>query len=175
MLRFPTYKALVKDDNDLIGLIAYSLYKQEKFEFVDDHKRANDGAEPTDDQMETFCRIANLGSQIAGYRDKAGVVLQTIYQKSVETAVEDVQQDFDAEIEEMERRSQAELKTHLRKLKEPSFSREVGVHALGGFAVWAVVVTLIMAGYFAKNGIPAALEKIMDWQIIKTPAPSKPQ
>jgi hypothetical protein len=174
MLRFPTYKTLVENDNDLIGLIAYSLYKQEKFEFVADHKAANDGDEPSDDQMETYCRTANLASRIAGYRSKAGVLLQNIYQTTVETAVENVQKDFDSDLENMRKAHQAELDSHLRKIKSPSLGREVLVHALGGVIVWMGVVTVVMAGYFAKNGIPAAIQNLTDWRLIRDQPASKP-
>ena len=42
------YSRLVKDKSDMIGHIAYSLYKQEKVSWIEGHKQGNDGKEPTD-------------------------------------------------------------------------------------------------------------------------------
>ena len=45
------YSRLVKDKSDMIGHIAYSLYKQEKVSWIEGHKQGNDGKEPTEEEF----------------------------------------------------------------------------------------------------------------------------
>ncbi|MBD5805347.1 hypothetical protein AZOA_48000 [Azoarcus sp. Aa7] len=64
------YKDLVEDEGDIIGAIAYSIYKSRKIEYIrqfeDEHGRS-----PNDDELAEFNRAAKLPGQLEDYRDKA--------------------------------------------------------------------------------------------------------
>jgi hypothetical protein len=152
MLRFPTYKNLVQNDRDLIGLIAYSLYKQDKLAFVDDHKSV--GGEPDDPQMETFCRASNLPNRIASYRESAASLLQRLNGEVLEGAIDEVKTDY-----------QAELTDQVDKLTPPSLSHEVAVHCMAGVLVWAVVALLIFCALVARNGFQTTVHGLTGYTI----------
>lgn len=64
------YEQLVQDENDLVGAIAYILYKQHKIEFI---KRVEDdcGMSPTSEQWQEFHRSTCLESSILNYQKRA--------------------------------------------------------------------------------------------------------
>ncbi|OVE48555.1 hypothetical protein [Chromobacterium violaceum] len=75
-----TYTDLVKSDDDLIGHVAYSLYKSEKLTwlqtFEDKHQRA-----ATDDEVETYFH-PSVPAKIEEYREKAVEVMNAyIYEE----------------------------------------------------------------------------------------------
>lgn len=64
------YERLVQDENDLVGAIAYVLYKQQKIEFIEGVKKENDG-DPTAEQWVEFHRLTCLESSILNYQKRA--------------------------------------------------------------------------------------------------------
>ena len=50
------FKKLVDDETDLIGLVAYGLYKNNKIEYLEKFKDKN-GREPTEDELELLMNI----------------------------------------------------------------------------------------------------------------------
>lgn len=91
------FKKIVEDDDDFIGMVAYTLYKRQKVEWIEkfqvDHQRR-----PTDDEIESgFARFSNLPSQLENYREQAVQTLdmfldQALYAK-VEEAKEAIRND----------------------------------------------------------------------------------
>jgi hypothetical protein len=152
MVRFPTYNNLVQSDNDLIGLIAYSLYKRDKLAFVEDHN--NGGQDPDDAQMETFCRASNLPNRLASYRESAESVLERLNGQVLEEAIEQVKTDYESELNEI-----------LGKLTPPSWSHEVAVHVAAGIVVWAMVAFLIFCALVARNGFQVTVHGLTGYTI----------
>ena len=48
------YEELVRYDGDMVGRIAYSLYKREKIAFIEQYKKANDGRDPSTKDFDNF-------------------------------------------------------------------------------------------------------------------------
>lgn len=48
------YENLVKDENDLVGKLAYCIYKERKREFIVDHEQKNNGRTPSRNQIHTW-------------------------------------------------------------------------------------------------------------------------
>ena len=48
------YKQLVEKESDILGNIAYSLYKADKIKFIEDFKAKNGGKEPTEADFQPF-------------------------------------------------------------------------------------------------------------------------
>ena len=63
------YSQLVKNENDLTGHIAYSLYKSSKIEYIEQFKRDNDGKTPSEEDLEAFHKSA--ATLIKGYQAQA--------------------------------------------------------------------------------------------------------
>lgn len=72
------FRDLVRDENDLVGLIAYGLYKQHKIEFIESFKSANTGQDPTDEDYKAFAMTSCTPSSLKHYRDTAESLLQQI-------------------------------------------------------------------------------------------------
>lgn len=73
------YERLVQDENDLVGAIAYVLYKQHKIEFI--NKIENEtGNDPSKEQWAEFHRSTCLDSNIINYQKRAeGLVNQFLH------------------------------------------------------------------------------------------------
>lgn len=71
------YKKLVNSEDDLIGLIAYGIYKKHKIEFIEqiqeEYKR-----EPTDEECSSFFISSTTDSQIIKYRNDASSLLSEV-------------------------------------------------------------------------------------------------
>lgn len=68
------YKDLVSDNNDIVGHIAYSIYKREKIDHIEDLKKNNNGADPTFEDLAPFRMMA--GKRKSEYTEAAQRVLQ---------------------------------------------------------------------------------------------------
>jgi hypothetical protein len=68
------YSKLVEEDSDLIGHIAYSLYKKSKIEYIE--KKKSDGEALTDTELIPFNDFSSSESSIESYRIKAELIVQ---------------------------------------------------------------------------------------------------
>lgn len=68
------YEKLVTAENDLVGLIAYGIYKKHKIEYITRIKEES-GREPTDDECRSFFAFSTAPSQLANYRSQAETML----------------------------------------------------------------------------------------------------
>ena len=64
------YEKLVESEDDLVGLIAYGIYKKHKIEYItrikEEQKR-----EPTDEECRSFFVASTTSSQLEKYRNQA--------------------------------------------------------------------------------------------------------
>ncbi|MBD5243658.1 MAG: hypothetical protein HDS60_06200, partial [Barnesiella sp.] len=137
------YSLIVNDENDIVGLIAYALYKRHKIEFFN-NVRANDGAEPTEEQIAAFIRSSSTASQIRNYRAEADGILAdvviTVTQEQINQAEAEMLKDYEAKISEAV------------KKETPSNSKTIGLNILGT-ALFSVILTLIfIIGNFSERG-----------------------
>lgn len=59
-IQFNVFSKMVESDEDFLGLLAYSLYKRHKIEWIRDHDSSN---------HDPFKRIACTEQQVRMYRD----------------------------------------------------------------------------------------------------------
>ena len=69
------YSQLVSDKDDIIGSIAYALYKKQKIEWIKDFANKK-GREPTKRDMESFHTMTNGDESLSHYREVAGNLAQ---------------------------------------------------------------------------------------------------
>lgn len=74
------YSELVTFPSDVIGLIAYALYKQTKIEAIESFKKKN-GREPSESEIKNITDPLQLESQIKLYKDQAQSMFETISQE----------------------------------------------------------------------------------------------
>ena len=76
------FEKLVLSSDDLIGLLAYSIYKREKVAFVRQYREAHSNAAPPAEELEKFHNTCAL--HLASYRNEAEVQFQKLSQNLLE-------------------------------------------------------------------------------------------
>lgn len=60
------FRRLVDNDTDLVGLLAYSIYKKEKIEYIEKYVRDN-GHDPSEDELNTFHQFTQSDAHLQQY------------------------------------------------------------------------------------------------------------
>lgn len=134
-VRHTAYTSLVQGTDDLVGLVAYSLYKQDKLEFINKHHE-DTGTAPSDGEVMAFCRTSTLNGPVSAYRTKATYLLSEMYDGLMEESVAEIEEQYRSEMV-------AELK------KTHPFWGGVWQNLMAGLLSWAIVgfVILILYGH----------------------------
>jgi len=69
------YKKLVQSPDDVVGALAYALYKEEKIAYLTAF-REEKGVDPTDAELAELHRLTNVQQRIDSYRGQAERLLQ---------------------------------------------------------------------------------------------------
>lgn len=77
------YEKLVKDENDILGHIAYSVYKSQKLAVIADMKKTKAGGDVTDDDLAPFLEMSQSKEQMGFYRDRATVLAQRFLDEGI--------------------------------------------------------------------------------------------
>lgn len=85
------YSQLVEDKADIIGHIAYALYKEDKIEFITRYKKEHNNEEPTEEDLMPFNIISSSQSSIDKYKFIASCILQSFLDNSLEELKKDVE------------------------------------------------------------------------------------
>lgn len=85
------YSQLVEDRTDIIGHIAYVLYKADKIEYISRFKDSHNGNEPNEEDIESFNIISSTPNSLDKYKIIASNILQAFLENSLEEAKEDVE------------------------------------------------------------------------------------
>ena len=88
------YGNLVSDEDDMLGHIAYSIYKKQKIEFIRSKANENGGNPPTNQQLKDFQEIARSDSQLDLYRTKAVNLVQIFLEAVLHEDMEKQRKDF---------------------------------------------------------------------------------
>jgi len=83
------YEKLVEGKNDIIGHIAYSIYKEEKINYV--KKKAEGTGEVTDEILKSFHEISSSRSSLESYRIKAEIFMQAFFDNTFQEMKEDLE------------------------------------------------------------------------------------
>lgn len=127
------YSKLVEKDSDLIGHIAYSLYKKSKIEYIE--KQKNDGKEPTDTELIPFNDFSSSESSIESYRLKAELIVQGFIENVLDEELENYK--------EQAVNQHAEILKNIIKPITPSFWSNVWIGLISSF-----IFSLIVAAFF---------------------------
>jgi hypothetical protein len=71
MSRHQTFTKLVTDDKDFVGMVAYTIYKNEKLDWIAQFKTQNSNREPTEDELKQFNLTTDSDLRIQQYRQMA--------------------------------------------------------------------------------------------------------
>ncbi|WP_025125678.1 hypothetical protein [Myroides odoratimimus] len=106
------YKEIVEDENDMVGHIAYSLYKTSKIEFIENFKKDNDSTPPTEVDLENFHR--SIKTVVPTLRFQAEQILSDFTQFTLEETISSIEEQL---IENQDQRLQRLLDAQDSKVK----------------------------------------------------------
>lgn len=131
------FRQLVETPDDFLGMLAYSLYKRHKIEWLQAHPQ---------DNHQAFKKVACTPQQIGMYRSQAEQMAKNFIDITLEALGEEMRNTIMTN-EVMTRMNQIEpnLSGKIDQLKPP-FSKVIGNHFLGGICSAIVAVTLF--GFF---------------------------
>lgn len=159
---------LVKGDDDLIGLIAYSLYKGHKIEFIENiengHKRC-----PTTEEFEAFNMSASTEGQLKKYRDAAEKLLLTLALNTTQDAIDDKLrelnenhlQSLQAYTDSIDEKVSEKIKSSLPTRKQQIFSNLVGSF-VWSLLIGAVVIICMVVYNNYFNIISETVQQLID-------------
>ena len=81
------FSKLVEKDDDMLGLLAYGLYKQQKIEYIAQFKKEH-GRGPTHEELATFHDLTSSQTQIENYKQLAEIRFNSILNKVMEDNLE---------------------------------------------------------------------------------------
>lgn len=116
-----TFSKFVESPNDLVGLIAYALYKADKVAFCDAHPDAD---------VNGFILTANLPTQVVAYRLKAEFMLEDMTEEALGEAVEKIEKEYISRARGIERAL--------------GFWRGVGSNIVANLAALAISILLVV-------------------------------
>lgn len=118
------YEQLVKSEDDLVGLIAYAIYKKHKIEFITRIKDEK-GRDPNKKEYKIFFKASTTKSQLIKYRNDAQSILSDV-----------VANTTNEELEHYEREMLAGYEKSIKKCLPPWWQN----------VIWSVVASFIFSG-----------------------------
>lgn len=141
------YNDLVSGENDFVGLVAYSIYKEEKIAYVKAFEE-KEGREPEPCELEDFHTLAR--QRVAQYTELA------------ENRVSNFGQLLYGErLEALEEERARTLKREIEKIS-PSWWRGVSQSIVGSLIYSIMLGVIIMAILCAQHGASWILKECMD-------------
>ena len=140
------YNLLVEDDEDLIGMIAYSLYKQHKIEFLKATINKS-GRKPNEAELESFYFSASAQSQLDKYKNEAEDLLYCISLQNMEDEFKSSQlSDLKDYTDSIDSKVEAKIKE-----ATPSLLRDVFSNVLSTIVCSIIIISFLLIGAFSQN------------------------
>ncbi|HKS14027.1 MAG TPA: hypothetical protein VJS90_13425 [Pseudomonas sp.] len=148
------YATLVQDEQDILGIIAYSLYKRQKIEYVQAFKTRH-GREPTDDDLAPFHDVSNSVTQLESYRNQASQLAQGFLDASVATQAAELDKYYSD-------RASAEIRS-----AKPGFWWGVAQSVVGSVFFVFLLGFLVFFAWSLNQGAKKVIEQVFDVSIIE--------
>lgn len=145
------YSKLVRDNDDIIGMVAYGIYKKHKIEFIESIKREHN-REPNQEEWHAFALSSNTDSQLEKYIFQADNTLASFVMNSAGEQIKTAEK-------QMLEQYQANIKAVL-----PSNWKTVGLSVLGSFIFSAVITLALILGAFSEKDKANLVNKFVEEQ-----------
>lgn len=132
------YSQLVEDKADIIGHIAYALYKEDKIEYITKFKQENGYTELTEEDLKPFNTISSTQSSLDKYRFVASCIMQTFLSNTLDESKKDV--------EDYMNQNHLALMEEVIKLIKPSPTWKCYIHGIIQSVIGAFVFMLLLCG-----------------------------
>lgn len=141
------YSLLVESEQDIVGHVAYSLYKADKIAYIDKYKKDHDGQEPSQQKLDEFQEYSGMEQHLQWYKMKAVTILQGFMDNTMKETLNQLEADFNSSHRE-----------HLAAVIEPIKPRSLAKQFWYGILqsiLGAFFFAIIVAAFqFIKNYSP---------------------
>lgn len=148
------YDQLVDSEDDIHGVISYSVYKRQKIQFIKDFKAKNEGNDPSEEDLRPFNDLSMSNAQLEFYKSEATVLTQNF-----------LSQVLKADLKEREAYFSARVHAELRNVK-PRHFLDIFKGALGSLLFVILTGALYFAVWSLSTSPKMVIEQIFDVKII---------
>ncbi|MDP1772898.1 MAG: hypothetical protein Q8L15_11495 [Methylobacter sp.] len=149
------YDKLVEDKNDILGIIAYSIYKRQKIEYLKKFKEENN-REATQSEINSFKELSNSDTQLEFYRTQAVHLANAFLEEALSEHIEAKEQEFSIRVH-------AELSGIKNK-----FWNGVAQSLVGSILFVLFVGIIVFFSWSLNQGVGNAIESIFNIKITQT-------
>lgn len=143
------YEKLVEAEDDLVGLVAYGIYKRHKIEFITEIKETK-MRDPNDDECASFFVSSTTESQLKKYRNDAEALLSDMVMNAA-----------GEEIQEYEREMLREYQDNIKKAL-PSNTKSVLLSVLAAFIFSLIAGMFFFLGSTSEKTTNSIVQKTME-------------
>lgn len=140
------YRELVESEDDLVGAVAYSLYKRHKIEYIQQCEQET-GDMPTPEQMVEFHRISSSQTSLDHYRHQADMLLSNLLHFATENIASEMQKQQKEVIYKELQALLAPIQTEIAKKKSWRYKASEAIISVFGTVIVFVLVGLLLKGY----------------------------
>lgn len=131
MSRHQTFTKLVTDDKDFVGMVAYTIYKNEKLDWIAQFKAQNSDREPTEMELRQFNLTTDSDLRIQQYRQMAETSVNNFVRETI--------------ADELTQYQVAVRDDAIVKAAKKGFWQGIGENVVAGI-IGAAIVTLFQLG-----------------------------
>jgi len=143
------YEKLVHSEDDLVGLVAYGIYKKHKIEVITQIKES-EGREPNPDECHSFFVSSTTESQLKKYRNDAESLLSDMVMNAA-----------GEEIKAYEDEMLREYQTNIKKVL-PSNAKSISLSVLAAFIFSIIAGLFFFLGSTSEKSTNETVNKVID-------------
>lgn len=151
------YEKIVNEENDFIGKIAYSIYKEDKINFINSFYSTND-RNPTQDELKWFHEISSTDSSIERYRLQAENLLQQFLDNTLSEALNDA-------TDEIRSNQILLIRDEVSKIKPAGFWTGVLQNVMATIALTGILALIVLIINFTTEGFWQTIGNLFNYNI----------
>lgn len=155
------YEKLVKNENDILGIVAYSVYKRQKIDFIKSHTDSEQEPLPGE-KLESFMAISTSDAQLSFYEEAAANILDEYANLSESEKIDELEVGYNEQLEQ--KRKDYERK--LRNAKSTNFMYGVWQSITASMLVILVLGVFTFILWSSKQGFVPMIEEISQKKIL---------
>lgn len=153
------YSKIVNDENDFIGKIAYSIYKEDKIEFINNFNIKH-SKNPDQDELKQFHEIASTVNSISRYRLEAEALLQEFLDNTLTEALAEAS-------EEIKSNQILLIREEVRKLKPAGFWSGVWQNVMATVVLTGILALILLIINFSYDGFWKTFGNLFGYDVVK--------
>lgn len=173
------YSRLVSAPDDIVGIIAYARYKQQKIEWIADFKSRNGDRSPDNGELSPFHSLTNTETAIQGYRLQAKEILDEYLSRAIEQASNDIAESYEEalsnDLRNIEARYAAATQPLLESFKrstlaeikaaKPGMGSGIFQNVMANIIIVIITALILLVMWSMKQGFFQALGDITGYDV----------